>query len=144
MIGDTIKEIRVSSLYIDFKLETEIVMVYFLLDNLKWYEIVISDGKSVFSECKNEPVLSKLSLNGDEFQYPIKRYTLNGDLFSNKITSLKKCLYKGYEDESSGFIFQFENENKLILFEKDDEIKFYESLKDISLDNYQLIDVVSN
>lgn len=127
IIGKTIKEVRIMSFYMNFKLVCDVLSVYVKVDTCDWYRFTTSDGDNIIEIMEEEPIELTLNEIEDEFAYPIK--TVNFAYIDKKIKEIYKYTYVNNEDELNGFYIELNDYSGFSLFEEDDCIKIFDGIK---------------
>ncbi len=123
--GKRIEEIRYKSFFLDGEI-CKIILIFLKLNDNTWYSLTTCDGISRINKIDSEPNLCKPILKENEPTYSVSKM-LNFSVNNySEIEKIYEYLWKGYYDESLGFLICFSNAKKISIINNDGCIEIYD------------------
>lgn len=119
IIDSRISNIKYLSFYIDKKLNCKF-LIFFIKINELWYEISSGDGVSKISSIEGNPENKSWNYEGVEYVYILNDFNEIDLTKYGKLIKIEEYLYKGFKDESCGFLLSFDDGKKISIEENDD------------------------
>ena len=118
LIGKRIVEIRYKSFLQDGEM-CKIILIFFKFDDNTWYSFTTCDGISKINKIDSEPTLYEPISKENEPLYSVNKLLNFRITDYSEIEKIYEYLWKGYSDESLGFLICFTNAKKISIIDND-------------------------
>ena len=143
LIGRKIQEVYCQSFYYRKNISCDAIAIFLKLNDNYWYKLISGDGvsKILMSEEQVPFYVNEEPQLKDEFEYPIKKPKSNFILNLGEIVKIEEYLWKGYMDESFGFLITFDDDKQASFIESDDCLSIIEGRINDLESKYTLVEL---